>query len=164
MKHTLCLAAVLLLAGCAHDAANPVATPVAPAAPAAPADKPAGMFEIISTPEVASYFDANSVALYQGKPHLRQFNLINNYGKPAKVGSGETWVRSSSSRRVINCERGEAAQFGRVYFTEYYAKGTEFLRKDEVPQWETLERQSVLGQLRDMVCRVDPARLRGAGD
>lgn len=162
MKQTLCLATVLLLAGCAHDAAKNEAPPTAAPTgqPATPPDKPVGMFEIMSTPELATYFNANSVALYQGKPQLRQFNLINNYAKPAKVGSGETWVRSSSALRVINCERDESAQFGRVYFTEYFAKGEVFLRKNETPQWEPLIRQSILGQLRDMVCQLDPARLR----
>ncbi|OLS60410.1 surface-adhesin E family protein [Pseudomonas putida] len=160
----ICLAAALLLAGCAHDAAKPETTPAAPVAPTPSSDKPAGLFEIISTSEVATFFDAHSVALYQGKPQLRQFSLINNYAKPAKIGSGETWVRSSSSLRVIDCEQGKTAQFGRVYFTEYFAKGEEVLRKDEVPRWEAVLQQSMLGQLRTMVCGLDPARLRGAGN
>lgn len=157
MKPVLCLTAALLLAGCAHDGAKPEATP------AAPPVKPAGMFEIMSTPEVATFFAANSVALYQGKPQLRQFNLVHNYGKPEQIGAGKTYVRSSSALRVINCERDETAQFGRVYFTDYFASGEEIARRDETPQWEPLQRQSILGELRNLVCAIDAKRLRAAG-
>ena len=152
MKRLPCLAAVLLLGGCAHGTAPQKAVAEAPTTP------PAGMFKLLEDAELATYFDARSVALYQGNPHLRQFYLINNYLGPA-TPSG-TGIRSSRAIRVINCERDEMAQFGRVYFSEPFALGNEVTRKSDTPQWGPLERQSLIGTLRDSVCKIDAARLR----
>jgi hypothetical protein len=154
MKRLPCLAAVLLLGGCAHGTAPQKAVPGAPAMP------PAGMFKLLEDAELATYFDARSVALYQGNPHLRQFHLINNYLGPAAPSDKPPEIRSSRVVRVVNCDRDETAQFGRLYFSERFALGHEVARKSDIPQWGPLERQSLMGELRDSVCKIDAAHLR----
>lgn len=52
------------------------------------------------------------------------------------------------------------AQFGRVYFSQPFAQGQEVTRKNDIPQWGPLERQSLIGQLRDSVCKIYAAHLR----
>jgi len=154
MKHLSCLAVALLLGGCAHGTAPQKA------AAEPPVTRPDGMFKLLEDAELATYFDARSVALYQGNPQLRQFYLINNYLGPTNAGSKLPEIRSSRATRVINCERDEMAQFGRVYFTQPFAQGQEVTRKNDIPQWGPLERQSLIGKLRDVVCNLDAARLR----
>lgn len=154
MKRLPCLAAILLLGGCAHGIVPQKAVAEAPAKP------PAGMFKLLEDAKLATYFDAHSVALYQGNPHLRQFYLINNYLGPAAPSDKLPEILSSRAIRVINCERDEMAQFGRVYFSQPFALGHEVARKSDIPQWEPLERQSLIGMLRDSVCKIDAAHLR----
>ncbi|MGC5699159.1 hypothetical protein J4P02_03030 [Pseudomonas sp. NFXW11] len=155
----LCLfSAALLLAGCAaHDA--PQETAQDSAAPAPEPGRPEAMFKVMETPESTTYFAANSLALYQGNTHLRQFYLINNYRQPTVLGEGKAPIRSSRVVRLINCERDETAQFGRVYFSEPFAQGVEVTRKESAPQWAAFPRQSVIGELRNMACAIEPARL-----
>lgn len=152
MSRLWCLSAVLLLGGCSHGGVQQAPVPQAP--PAAPL----GMFKVVESPELATYFAANSLGLYQNNPQLRQFYLVNNYAKPAQL-SGKPPIKSSRAIRVINCERDETAQFGRVYFSEPFAQGVEVMRKEEVPQWAGFPRQSLLGELRNMACGIDAARL-----
>ena len=154
MRRLPCLAAVLLLGGCAH------CTVPQKAMAEAPATTPAGMFKLLEDAKLATYFDAHSVALYQGNPHLRQFYLINNYLGLAAPSGKLPEIRSSRAIQVINCERDEMAQFGRVYFSEPFALGHEVTRKSDTPQWGPLERQSLIGRLRDSVCKIDAAHLR----
>lgn len=153
MKRVACLTALLLLGGCAHDTAthNEVAQ--------APSSVPAGMFKLLDTAEFATYFDTRSVALYQGNPHLRQFYLINNYLRPDAASDKLPEIRSSRAILVINCERDEMAQFGRVYFSQPFAQGYEVTGKSDIAQWGPLRRQSRIGALRDPVCKIDAAHL-----
>lgn len=153
MKRLPCLAAVVLLGGCAHG------TVPHKTVTEAPATAPKGMFKLLENAELATYFDAHSVALYKGNRNLRQFYLINNYLAPAPSDKPPV-IRSSRATRVINCERDEMAEFGRVYFSQSFALGDEVARKSDIAQWEPLERQSLIGILRDAVCKVDAAQLR----
>ncbi|MFB4368670.1 MULTISPECIES: surface-adhesin E family protein [unclassified Pseudomonas] len=146
--------AILLLAGCTQATA-----PVKPLLDGEP-PKPDGMFKMVESPEVATYFAAKSVGLYQGNPHLRQFYLINNYSAAARKDVGEPSIYSSRALMVINCERDESARFGRTYFSKPYAEGVEIASKDETPQWKEFPRQSITGHLRDLTCALDPSRLR----
>lgn len=150
------LGAALLLGGCAQGPAK-----TAPAPTPEPA-KPAGVFKIMETPELASYFAAYSIALYHGNPQLRQFYILHNYRDPARIGDDKPLVRSSRALLVINCERDEKAQFGRTYFSEPFAQGVEVVSKNDIPQWEPFERQSMLGELRNITCGLDPARMRSS--
>lgn len=159
MKRVWGLSAVLLLGGCSHAAAPPVPVPVPAPVPVAPVAPPVGMFKVVESPELATYFAANSLSLYQNNPQLRQFYLVNNYAKPTQL-SGKPPINSSRATRVINCERDETAQFGRVYFSEPFAQGVEVLRKEDVAQWAAFPRQSMLGELRTVVCGIDAARLK----
>ncbi|MFJ4145222.1 surface-adhesin E family protein [Pseudomonas sp. NPDC089734] len=154
MKRLPYLAAILLLGGCAQGTVSQKAVAETPTTP------PAGMFKLLADAELATYFDAHSVTLYQGNPHLRQFSLINNYLGPAAPSDKLPDIRSSRAIRVINCERDEMAQFGRVYFSQPFARGNEVARKSDIPQWEPLERQSLIGMLRDSVCKINAAHLR----
>ncbi|AZL73437.1 MULTISPECIES: surface-adhesin E family protein [Pseudomonas] len=154
MKRLPCLAAVVLLGGCAHG------TVPHKAVTEAPATAPKGMFKLLEDAELATYFDADSVALYQGNRNLRQFYLINNYLGPAAPGDKPPAIRSSRATRVINCERDEMAQFGRVYFSQPFALGDEVARKSDIAQWGPLERQSLIGKLRDVMCNIDAAHLQ----
>ena len=156
MSRAWCLGALMLLGGCAKGTAPAEPGPVEPQA------VPYGLFKIMETPEIASYFAANSVALYHGKPQLRQFYIVHNYSNPARVGDDKLLVSSSRALLVINCERDEKAQFGRTYFSEPFAQGVEIVSKPDVPQWEAFERQSMLGQLRNITCALDPARMRSS--
>ncbi|WP_430444621.1 MAG: surface-adhesin E family protein [Pseudomonas piscis] len=148
MKRLWLLGGVLLLVGCAHDQAGD-----------AGAARPEAMFKVLDTPESATYFAANSLALYQNNPHLRQFYLINNYSKPTAPGDSKPLIHSSRVVRIINCERDESAQLGRVYFSEPFAQGVEVMRKEAHAQWAAFPRQSVIGELRNMACGIDAARL-----
>lgn len=148
------LAAVLLLSGCAHDTVPQNAVVQAPATP------PAGMFKLLEDAELATYVDARSVALYKGNPHLRQFYLINNYLGAAVRGDDPPRILSSRATRVINCEQDQMAQLGRVYYPQPFALGQEVTRKTDTPQWKKFERQSLIGILRDSVCKLDASRLR----
>ncbi|MCQ9390880.1 surface-adhesin E family protein [Pseudomonas viridiflava] len=150
MKPLPCLTAVLLLGGCAHGTVSQKAADEAPV----------GMFKLLEDSELTTYFDAHSVSLYQGNPHLRQFYLINNYLGPAASSARPPEIRSSRAIQVVNCERDEMAQFGRVYFSQPFALGNEMARKSDIPQWVPLERQSLLGNLRDAVCKINAAHLR----
>ena len=154
MKRLAYLAAVLLLGGCAHGTAPHKAMAEAPVT------RPPGMFKLLEDAELATYFDARSVALYQGNPQLRQFYLINNYLGPAAPGDKSPEIRSSQVVRVINCEQDQTAQFGRVYFSQPFAQGQEVARKDDIAQWKPLQRQSLIGNLRDAVCKIDATHLR----
>ncbi|MEE1924735.1 surface-adhesin E family protein [Pseudomonas sp. 148P] len=154
MKYLPCLALALLLGGCAHGTAPQEAVTQAPDTP------PAGMFKLLEDAELVTWFDARSVTLYQGNPQLRQFYLINNYLAAVDPGDKSPEIRSSRATRVINCERDEMAQFGRVYFSQPFAQGQEVVRKNDIAQWEPLQRQSLIGMLRDVACKVDAARLR----
>ncbi|GFM67126.1 hypothetical protein PSCICJ_32440 [Pseudomonas cichorii] len=154
MKRLPYLAAILLLGGCAKGTVPQKAVSEAPTTP------PAGMFKLLADAKLATYFDADSVALYQGNPHLRQFYLINNYLEPASPSDKPPEIRSSRAIQVINCERDEMAQFGRVYFSQPFARGHEVTRKSDIPQWKRLERQSLIGMLRDSVCKINAAHLR----
>ncbi|PYY82213.1 hypothetical protein DNK59_22120 [Pseudomonas sp. TKO26] len=151
MNKLLSLSAVVVLAGCAHSGSQNEAP--------AP-QRPEGMFKVLESPELATYFAANSLALYQNNPHLRQFYLVNNYAKPTELGGGKPPIHSSRATRVINCEKDESAQFGRVYFSEPFAQGVEVTRKEDTAQWAAFPRQSLLGELRNMVCAIDPTRLK----
>ncbi|MDU9402708.1 surface-adhesin E family protein [Pseudomonas sp. zfem004] len=152
MKRLPCLAAVLLLGGCSHSTVPQKAVTEAPATP------PKGMFKLLADAELATYFDADSIALYKGNRNLRQFYLINNYLAPAPSDKPPV-IRSSRATRVINCERDEMAQFGRVYFSQPFAQGHEVARKNDIAQWEPLQRQSLIGKLRDAMCSIDAAQL-----
>ncbi|NBF09001.1 surface-adhesin E family protein [Pseudomonas sp. Fl4BN1] len=151
MNKLLSLSVAVVLAGCAHSGA-PKEAPAA--------QRPDGMFKVLETPELGTYFAANSLALYQNNPNLRQFYLVNNYAKPTQLSDGKPPIYSSRATRVINCEKDESAQFGRVYFSEPYAQGVEVTRKDDLAQWTAFPRQSLLGELRNMACGVDPTRLK----
>ncbi len=151
MNKLLSLGAAVVLAGCAHSGSQSEAP--------AP-QRPEGLFKVLESPELATYFVANSLALYQNNPHLRQFYLVNNYAKPTELGGGKPPIRSSRATRVINCEKDESAQFGRVYFSEPFAQGVEVTRKDDQAQWAAFPRQSLLGELRNMACAIDPTRLK----
>lgn len=151
MSKLLSLSAALVLAGCAHSG-----TPKEAPAP----QRPEGMFKVLETPELGTYFAANSLALYQNNPNLRQFYLVNNYAKPAQLGGGKPPIYSSRATRVINCEKDESAQFGRVYFSAPFAQGVEVMRKEDLAQWAAFPRQSLLGELRNMACAIDPTRLK----
>lgn len=154
MKRLPYLAAILLLGGCAQGTVPQKAVSEAPTTP------PAGMFKLLADAKLATYFDAHSVALYQGNPHLRQFYLINNYLGLAASSDNLLNIRSSRAIQVTNCERDETAQFGRVYFSQPFALGHEVARESDIPQWAPLERQSLIGMLRDSVCKINAAHLR----
>lgn len=154
MKRLQCLAAVLLLGGCAHGTVPQKTSAEAPIMP------PAGMIKLLDTPEVATYFDIRSVEVYQGNPHLRQFYLINNYLGPVAPSGKPREIRSSQAMEVVNCARDEMARFGRVYFSQPFALGDEVARKGDIAQWTPLERQSMNGTLRNLVCSIDAAHLR----
>lgn len=154
MKRLPCLAAVVLLGGCAHSSVQHKAVAEAPVTP------PAGMIKLLEDAQLATYFNARSIALYQGNPLLRQFYLINNYLEPTATNDKPPTIRSSRATRVINCERDEMAEFGRVYFSQPFALGQEVARKSDIAQWEPLQRQSLIGILRDAVCKLDAAKLR----
>lgn len=154
MNRAWCLSAVIVLGGCTHDAAQTSTPPQVQPTP------PVNMFTVLATPELATYFAGDSLALYQNNPQLRQFYLVNNYGKPTQLSGGKPPIYSSRATRVINCERDESAQFGRVYFSEPFAKGVEVMRKEDVAQWTPFPRQSLLGELRNLACGIDAARLK----
>lgn len=133
MSKLLSLSAALVLAGCAHSG-----TPKEAPAP----QRPEGMFKVLETPELGTYFAANSLALYQNNPNLRQFYLVNNYAKPAQLGGGKPPIYSSRATRVINCEKDESAQFGRVYFSAPFAQG-----------WRSCARKILRSGLHSLVSR-----------
>ena len=43
-----------------------------------------------------------------------------------------------------------------------HAQGVEVVSKNDIPQWEPFERQSMLGELRNITCGLDPARMRSS--
>ncbi|MCZ4238111.1 surface-adhesin E family protein, partial [Staphylococcus equorum] len=80
--------------------------------------KPPGVFKLVETADLITYFSAKSLTLYDNNPHLRQFYLINNYKQPLFVESLKQTISSSRATRVINCERDEVTHIERVYFSE----------------------------------------------
>lgn len=141
MKLLLALVSVVALSSCAHQ-------------PQVPA-KPPGVFKLVETADLITYFSAKSLTLYDNNPHLRQFYLINNYKQPLFVESLKQTISSSRATRVINCERDEVTHIERVYFSEPFALGVEVTKKPEQSQWRAFPRQSLIGDLREMACGVD---------
>lgn len=141
MKPLLALAGAVLLSGCAHQPQAAV--------------QPEGVFKLVETDDLITYFSAKSVTLYDNNPHLRQFYLINNYKAPAFIEELKQTISSSRATRVINCERDEVTDIERVYFSEPFALGAEVTKKAEKAQWRAFPRQSVIGDLRGLVCGVD---------
>ncbi|MCL2893454.1 surface-adhesin E family protein [Brenneria sp. MC1SB4.1] len=124
-------------------------------------DPPAGVIKIMGGKEIETFADLRTVSSYQGNNRLRRLYMINNYTDRTKIRENpEIYISSSRAINVVNCDTYERAVFERIYFSQPYALGEVVAKTGEVGQWASFPKASMMGVLADMVCQIDPARLK----
>lgn len=148
MKRFFIIAGIAWLTGCAPHATQKV-------------DIPPHMAKLVDNKDTTTYLSFESISLYNGNAHLRQFYLINNYKEAAVISKSDgVSIKSSSAINVINCDRSERAIFDRVYFSELFAKGKVIAKRDSIGQWESFPEKSIAGIIREMVCNIPAEKLK----
>lgn len=148
MKPLLMIIAIALVTGCAPQTQKVE-------------DKPPHMAKLVDNKELTTYLSFESLSLYNGNPHLRQFYLINNYKQPSVISKDKgITIRSSHAINVVNCVRLERAVFDRVYFSETFGKGKVIAKRESIGQWESFPENSIAGIIREMVCKIPAEKLK----
>ncbi|MFS2222087.1 surface-adhesin E family protein [Pantoea sp. B65] len=145
-------AVLISLAGCASQTSPQ---------PPAVGKPPAGFVRMLSNEQVMTYADLHQISSYQGNSHLRRFYIINNYTPQTRIKEKPPiYIASSRVINVINCDTQERAQFEHIFFSQPYGQGEVVTMGDAVGQWHAFPKDSLMGMMADMICKIDPARLK----
>jgi len=143
---------IVLLAGCSNQ--NKPRT-------VNDSEKPAGVVKIMSDKDIDTFADLRTVSSYQGNNRLRRFYTINNYTKHSKIlKNPDIYIFSSRAINVVNCDTNERAVFERVYFSQSYAQGEVVAKTDQIGQWQSFDKRSMMALIAGMICQIDPERLK----
>lgn len=154
IKPLLLCGAVALLTACA-GAGKPQ--------PVVAGDPPHGVIKLLLDDKGGMYADLRAVSTWQGNARLRRFYLINNYSEQTVLNKDPRLVITSSrANNVINCDTQERTLFERIYFSQPYAQGEAIAasRQDAIGQWHSFPKESLIGIVAEMVCQIDPSRLK----
>lgn len=148
----LTLMVLLMLAGC---------TGTTKPQPQTPAKAPAGLIKILEDERVTSYVDFRVISTYQGNSHLRRFYLINNYAEQALIiKNPPVYVSSSRAIDVINCDKNQRAVMSRTLFSRPFAEGELIHVSEDVGQWETFPKDSLMGMIAESMCNIPVEKLK----
>lgn len=147
IKYAISCITLLLLCGCTATSRPPVE-----------GEPPKGVIKVLTQEKINTYLDTRTISDYQGNPRLRQIYMINNYKEPIRINP--SFISSSRTINVINCDAPLWAEFERIYFSQHYAQGDVMLKSTDIAQWKPFSKNSVIGVVANIICKISPERLK----